>query len=143
MSISNEILLDWDKISFNEAIERISKIKKYDVVKSIEIRMSPTNGYHIYIELIWQMHQEELFRYRKMWKDDGNRLMMDCFWRLGNEKNNSDVMFIKKRKHGIVWYEVPLFLYSRDNKSRTWHKMNLQKKNSQICMLEQSGQSQL
>ena len=126
--MKNHLELDWDKISINEAYDRIELLKNYDVIESIELRQSATNGYHVYVKLYRDMEQDEIFRLRRSWKDDGKRLMMDCFWRLNNNKNNSNVMFQSKRINGLLWYELPLILYTRTRHEGIWKEQKLRKK---------------
>lgn len=122
---SSVIKLDWDAISWNECKRRISIMKKHHYVKSIEVRMSPINGYHIYVCLFFFVHERTTYRLRRMWKDDPKRLMMDVFYRDGT-KDNCDVMFTMKLKHEIIWPEIPLFFYHRNMVHTVWQVMDLQ-----------------
>ena len=113
------IRLDWDKISYSVALERIEKIKKNIAVKSIELRESPSgNGYHVYIHTWWFIHYSLVWRLRRAWKDDGNRLVKDV---MNKKAKFRDVMFQSKRdgKTGLVMNETPMFKLNRES-SKAW-----------------------
>lgn len=115
--MTTEFNLDWDHISWNECKKRISQIKENNLIKSIEVRLSPISGFHIYLKLYHNLHIEHIWRLRRAWKDDGNRLVRDVFSTLSHR----NVMFRYKKIGGQTWYEVPIYIYTRiEYKKAEW-----------------------
>ena len=111
-----QVRLDWDKISYHVAVRRIIKIKKNKSVKSIELRESPSgNGYHVLIDMGYSLNPTFIWRLRRAWKDDGNRLVKDVF----QKRPFRDVLFQSKRlrKNGmsIIVNETKMFKWTREN----------------------------
>ena len=98
------IKLDWDNIAYYTCMIRINQIKKDKVVNSIKIFESPKGeGYHVYIKENYPLTFEQKIHYRKIWKDDPKRIIIDLL-KIGNEP--SDVMFKYKIQKGIKYSEV-------------------------------------
>ncbi len=111
-----QVRLDWDKISYHVAVRRIIKIKKNKAVAAIELLESPSgNGYHVLIDMGFSLDPTFIWRLRRAWKDDGNRLVKDVF----NKRPFRDVLFQSKRlrKNGmsIIVNETAMFKWTRDN----------------------------
>ena len=107
------IRLDWDKISYSVAIKRLEHIKKNTHIRKIELRESPSgNGYHVYLTPFSFLHYSIVWRLRRLWKDDGNRLVKDV---MNKKAKFRDVMFESKRdgKTGLVMNETPMLKFSR------------------------------
>ena len=110
------IRLDWDDISFNECKRRISVIMKSSLVRELELRLSATSGFHIIVSLTHQLCHDGYFYYRRIWKDDGNRLVKDLL----DSGCHRDVMFRYKVIAGTTWFEEPICTYTRIRQSDTW-----------------------
>ncbi len=109
------IRLDWDDISFSECKRRISLIMKYSIVKSLELRLSATSGFHIIVSCY--NNNFNPFYLRRIWKDDGRRLVGDM---LDAGAPYRDVMFQYKVIGGFTWYEEPICTYTRLGNSDRW-----------------------
>ena len=87
------IRLDWDDIANDEMERRIEIIKRNNLVDTIEVRESPSgSGYHVIIEPYYSLNPTFVWRLRRAWKDDGNRLVKDVF----SKNKYRDVMFQSK-----------------------------------------------
>lgn len=136
------IMLDWDRITINEAKRRISLIKNTQWAKSVEIKMSPLNGYHVYVYLFHPVDEQTSYKLRRWWKDDGRRLMIDVFWKANSGKDTANVMFTQKFKYKMIWSEVPLFLYQRKTINSEWLVTNQQESaKKSLLQLQQEYQS--
>ena len=72
------IKLDYDSIAFSTLMKRIDFIKKNPITKSIKIFQSPSlDGFHIYIIPTKELTWNEKIYYRKLFKDDGQRIVLD------------------------------------------------------------------
>ena len=112
---SQQIRLDWDDISFNECKRRISMIMKSSLVQALELRLSAKSGFHIIVscELL---SKEGIYRLRRIWKDDGRRLVADIL----DRGFHRDVLFRYKVVAGTTWFEEPICTYTRIRQSDTW-----------------------
>lgn len=113
------IRLDWDDISFNECKRRISKIMKSSLVLALELRLSATSGFHIILSIKTPegfFTSSYIHRLRRMWKDDGNRLVKDVL----DSGCHRDVMFRYKVIAGTTWYEEPICTYTRIRNTDQW-----------------------
>ena len=116
------IRLDWDNITLIEAKRRIELIKQYSLVQEIELRLSATKGFHVYIISYAILSAGHILRLRRMWLDDGNRLVKDV---MNIDASYRDVMFRFKEINGVRWYEHPLIKYIRyDEDSDIWIEKN-------------------
>ena len=98
------IKLDWDNIAYYSCMNRIKEIKKHKVVKSIQIFQSPKgDGYHIYIKENYPLTFEEKIHFRRIWKDDPKRIIIDLM-KVGKEP--TDVLFKYKFQKGIKYSET-------------------------------------
>ena len=98
------IKLDWDKIAYYSCMNRINEIKKHKVVKSIQIFQSPKgDGYHIYIKENYPLTFQQQIHFRKIWKDDPKRIIIDLM-KIGKEP--TDVIFKYKIQKGIKYSET-------------------------------------
>lgn len=96
------LTLDWDAISYNEALKRVYYIKKQTNVRKIELSLSPTNGFHVRVSLYGNSN---ILLLRRAWKDDGRRIIHDIFNR---PDNLHDILWSRKTIDGIVWEEKHL-----------------------------------
>ena len=113
------IRLDWDDISFNECKRRISTIMKSSLVQALELRSSVTSGFHIIVSIKTPegfLTSSYIHRLRRIWKDDGNRLVKDIL----DSGCHRDVMFRYKVIAGTTWSEEPICTYTRIRQSDTW-----------------------
>tara|TARA_R110000751_G_scaffold197339_1_gene302501 strand:+ start:283 stop:597 length:315 start_codon:yes stop_codon:yes gene_type:complete len=95
--------LDYDYIAYDELMRRVEFIKKYDVIKSIMIYQSPScNGYHLYIETTKELNWNEKIKYRKLFKDDGQRIVFDLL----KDEQLKDVLFSIRFHKGIITREI-------------------------------------
>ena len=101
--------LDYDFIAYDELKRRVDFIKKYDVIKSIKIFQSPScNGYHLYIETTKELNWNEKIKYRKLFKDDGQRIVFDLL----KKEELKDVLFSLRYNNGIITREIFIEYYS-------------------------------
>ena len=101
--------LDYDFIAYDELKRRVDFIKKYDVIKSIKIFQSPScNGYHLYIETTKELNWNEKIKYRKLFKDDGQRIVLDLL----KKEELKDVLFSLRYNNGIITREIFIEYYS-------------------------------
>ncbi len=85
-------------------MNRISTIKKDKIVNTIQIFQSPKgDGYHIYIKENYPLTFEQKIHYRRIWKDDPKRIIIDLL-KVGKEP--TDVMFKYKYQRGIKYSET-------------------------------------
>ena len=106
----SEITLDWDDITLEAALKRVSQIRLNPLVESISLSLSPCSGFHVFVSSYFDLNPIKVFKLRNDWKDDGNRLVKDI---LSAGRPYRDVMFNFKERGGVRWYETPLFLYTR------------------------------
>ena len=98
------IKLDWDNIAYYPCMNRINEIKKHKVVKSIQIFQSPKgDGYHIYIKENYPLTFQQQIHFRRIWKDDPKRIIIDLM-KIGKEP--TDVIFKYKIQKGIKYSET-------------------------------------
>lgn len=116
-----EIDLDWDNITTNELCHRIFKITLYQFVYSIQVLLSPQNGFHVIVTTYNHVPEFLYFKLRHDWKDDGRRLIHDVLFRRGEK--HSCIMFKKKIIGNTVWMEENLFTLRRSMKG--FHLFNI------------------
>ena len=107
--------LDWDDITFSECKRRITLLKAYPIVREIELRASAMSGFHIILSCD-NVNPKRVLYLRRIWKDDGNRLVKDVL----DSGYHRDVMFRYKVIAGFTWYEEPICTYTRINHSNQW-----------------------
>ena len=115
MTVNTICRLDWDDISFNECKRRISTIMKSSLVQALELRLSATSGFHIIVSCE-NLSKEGIYRLRRIWKDDGRRLVADIL----DRGFHRDVLFRYKVIAGTTWYEEPIAIYTRIGNSERW-----------------------
>ena len=97
------IKLDYDNISFSILNERLNFIKNNLIVKSIKIYQSPSlDGFHIYITTTKELTWNEKIYYRKLFKDDGQRIVFDLL----KFEQCKDVLFQLRMKRGMIFKEI-------------------------------------
>ena len=97
------IKLDYDSIAFDTLMKRIDFIKKNPITKSIKIFQSPSlDGFHIYIIPTKELTWNEKIYYRKLFKDDGQRIVLDLL----KDEQLKDVIFQLRIKKGMVFKEI-------------------------------------
>lgn len=97
------IKLDYDNISFSILYERLDFIKNNPIVKSIKIYQSPSlDGFHIYITTSKELTWNEKIEYRKLFKDDGQRIVFDIL----KDEQCKDVLFQIRMKRGMIFKEI-------------------------------------
>ena len=97
------IKLDYDSIAFSTLMKRIDFIKKNPITKSIKIFQSPSlDGFHIYIIPTKELTWNEKIYYRKLFKDDGQRIVLDLL----KDEQLKDVIFQLRIKKGMVFKEI-------------------------------------
>ena len=97
------IKLDYDSIAFDTLMKRIDFIKKNPITKSIKIFQSPSlDGFHIYIIPTKELTWNEKIYYRKLFKDDGQRIVLDLL----KDEQLKDVIFQLRIKKGMVFREI-------------------------------------
>ena len=95
--------LDYDYIAYTELMRRVEFIKKDSIFKSIKIMQRPScNGYHLYVETTRELNWNETIQYRKMFKDDGQRIVLDLL----KEEQLKDVLFSLRYNKGIITKEI-------------------------------------
>ena len=95
--------LDYDYIAYTELMRRVEFIKKDSIFKSIKIMQSPScNGYHLYVETTRKLNWNETIQYRKMFKDDGQRIVFDLL----KTERLKDILFSQRINKGIITKEV-------------------------------------
>lgn len=104
MANIKRISLDWDNITREEAERRIKYISSYTCIESIRLMLSPCDGYHCYVILSFAVPDHIALRYRRDWKDDGNRIITDLLYR----PHFQSILFQKKHLKSGDWLEVPL-----------------------------------
>ena len=128
----NQIRLDWDDITWSECRNRIESLKQESIVQSIELLFSAKSGFHIYVNSYFHLPIQRIWYLRRLWKDDGNRLVMDV---LHFPAYYRDVMFRKKGD----WTEEPLTTYKRLHyNSDIWKKEDFQQNLSNQKSLKSS-----
>ncbi len=135
--MTNVFVLDWDNIALNEAIKRIVFIMNHKAIESIYLYESSTQkGYHISIKTYWYINPTFIFYLRRIWKDDGNRLIEDIF----NKKAIfRDVAFEYKIIKGVKCSRTTMFKFNRIKYlSKKWQVKNQKLKSFQIYIQEQS-----
>ena len=84
-------------------MKRIDFIKKNPITKSIKIFQSPSlDGFHIYIIPTKELTWNEKIYYRKLFKDDGQRIVLDLL----KDEQLKDVIFQLRIKKGMVFKEI-------------------------------------
>ena len=97
------IKLDYDSIAFDTLMKRIDFIKKNPITKSIKIFQSPSlDGFHLYIIPTKELTWNEKIYYRKLFKDDGQRIVLDLL----KDEQLKDVIFQLRIKKGMVFREI-------------------------------------
>ena len=97
------IKLDYDNISFSTLNKRIEFIKNNPITKSIKIFQSPSlDGFHIYIKPTKELTWNEKIYYRKLFKDDGQRIVLDLL----KKEQEKDVLFQMRMRKGIIVKEI-------------------------------------
>lgn len=97
------IKLDYDNISFSTLNKRIEFIKNNPITKSIKIFQSPSlDGFHIYIKPTKELTWNEKIYYRKLFKDDGQRIVLDLL----KYEQCKDVLFSMRVKKGVRFREI-------------------------------------
>lgn len=97
------ITIDYDYIAYTELMRRVEFIKKDSICKSIEIYQSPScNGYHLYVSTTRKLNFSERVQYRKMFKDDGQRIVFDLL----KDEQCKEVLFSQRRNKGIITKEI-------------------------------------
>lgn len=100
VSLLSLIKLDFDNIAYQELMNRIDFIKKDKIVKEIEIYQSTSlDGYHVYVKVDKELSFMEKMPYRKKWRDDGQRIVMDI---LKDDEKLKDVLFSYRMKKGKI-----------------------------------------
>jgi hypothetical protein len=95
--------LDYDFIAYDELMKRVNFIKKDSICKLIKIYQSPScNGYHLYIETTKELDWNEKINYRKLFKDDGQRIVLDLL----KDEQLKDVLFSLRYNKGIISREI-------------------------------------
>ena len=95
--------LDYDYIAYTELMRRVKFIRADPIFKSIKIMQSPScNGYHLYIETTRELDWNETIQYRKMFKDDGQRIVLDLL----KDEQLKDVLFSLRYNKGIITKEI-------------------------------------
>ena len=95
--------LESDFLEYPTTEGQVDFIKKYDVIKSIKIFQSPScNGYHLYIETTKELNWNEKIKYRKLFKDDGQRIVFDLL----KKEELKDVLFSLRYNKGIITREI-------------------------------------
>ncbi len=108
------IRLDWDAITLGEARRRAQLILLDSRVSGLRVCLSPTDGFHVYVETLYQLNPMAIIRLRNEWKDDGNRLVKDL---LEMGMTHRDVLFKYKYKNGLKWSERELWLIKKSELS--------------------------
>ena len=125
-----EIDLDWDNITTNELCHRIFKITLYQFVYSIQVLLSPQNGFHVIVTTYNHVPEFLYFKLRHDWKDDGRRLIHDVLFRRGEK--HSCIMFKKIIIGNTVWMEENLFTLRRSMKGFHQFKIGYHIRPSQL-----------
>lgn len=135
--MTNVFILDWDNIALLEALDRIIFIMNHKSVESIYLYESSTQkGYHISIKTYWYTNPTFTFYMRRIWKDDGNRLIEDI---LNKKATFRDVAFEYKIIKGVKCNRTTMFKFNRIKYlSKKWLVKNLNPKNIQTYTVEQS-----
>ncbi len=95
--------LDYDYIAYTELKKRVEFIKKHEIVKSIKIYQSPScNGYHLYIDTTKELNWNEKISYRKLFKDDGQRIVLGLL----KDEQLKDVLFSLRYNNGFISREI-------------------------------------
>ena len=75
-------------------------IKKDKIVQFIDIYQSTSlDGYHLYVTTNKKLSFIEKMPYRKKWRDDGQRIVMDL---LKDDEKLKDVLFSYRMKKGKI-----------------------------------------
>ena len=95
--------IDYDYIAYTELMRRVEFIKNNLITKSIQIYQSPScNGYHLYIETTKKLNFSQKVQYRKLFKDDGQRIVLDLL----KDEQLKDVLFSQRIHKGIITKEI-------------------------------------
>ena len=101
----NYLTLDWDRITEDEALLRCAYIwnRWRFMIARLKLSMSPCNGYHV---RIWTYTKVLVAKWRRLWKDDGRRLIHDL---IDNPDHIHDILWNEKDVTPIISFgEVPL-----------------------------------
>ena len=97
------ITIDYDYIAYFELMRRVEFIRADPICKSIEIYQSPSlDGYHLYIETTRRLNFSQRVQYRKLFKDDGQRIVFDLL----KDEQCKEVLFSQRRNKGIITKEI-------------------------------------
>ena len=97
------ITIDYDYISYEPLMKKVEFIKNNPICKRITIYQSPScNGYHLYIETTRKLNWNERIEYRKLFGDDGQRIVFDLL----KDEQCKEVLFSKRFHKGIVTKEI-------------------------------------
>lgn len=103
--------LDWDNISIDEAYRRVDYIKKnLKSLRMLKLSLSGTKGFHVRVYCNGLIHVANM---RKIFKDDGRRLVNDIFNR---SDGIHDILWSRKTVDSITWEEKHLItIYGNNN----------------------------
>lgn len=105
-----EITLDWDNCSITEARQRIAVIKEFWAVKTIMWRFSATKGLHVKVKFNYPLSKWQALKLRQIWKDDGNRIVLDV---MGRGARPPMVLWDSKYKKGFEFKATEWMGYER------------------------------
>ena len=84
-------------------MRRVEFIKNNSIFRSLDIFESPSgSGYHLYIKTSRDLNFSQKILYRKLFKDDGQRIVFDLLKR----ERLKDVLFSQRINKGIITKEV-------------------------------------
>jgi len=84
-------------------MRRVEFIKKDPICRTIQIYQSPScNGYHLYISTTRKLNFSQRIQYRKLFKDDGQRIVFDLL----KDEQLKDVLFSLRYNKGIITKEI-------------------------------------
>lgn len=104
---SKIITLDWDNITPYQARLWCAVIYRRFSVVSVALFQSPTKGFHCIVTFAFDVN---VLRARRMFKDDGNRIINDIFNR---PPHIHDVLWTSKTKYNVRWYAIHLFTWDK------------------------------
>lgn len=97
------ITLDYDNIAYSELKKRINYILKSPICKSVLIYQSTScDGYHVYVKTTRKLNFNHRIQYRKLFKDDGTRIVLDLL----KDEQCKEVLFSIRRKKGIKFERI-------------------------------------
>jgi len=84
-------------------MRRVDFIKNNLIFRSLDIFESASgSGYHLYIETTKDLNFSQKILYRKLFKDDGQRIVFD----LMKTERLKDILFSQRINKGIITKEV-------------------------------------